>query len=274
MWVGRDAAARLGAARPLLLVLMLVTAAMVVVGTPGRSEAATGTVYVRGSVTCPVGQPFAGAWVNSSAGGSAFADKRVHPGTGGRMARVSRRLDGVRLPTTVSLNVGCGTRGTQWRYVLTGLGKVRATGTGTVFINVVCDTSRCTTVPRGPAGPSVNPMRDSTQCTHRAAAFWRQMTGSFPSWGGDAGWWDTNSAGWAKRNWAQPDALMVWQPGPTSSRYGHVGYVADTRVVAGRTEVEIYDRNWGPSDRQGAWITVPPGAQFIRVPPRFTPYDR
>lgn len=275
MRIGRGPRTRPWTAKPLLLVL--VTTAIVVFGAAGRSEAAaTGTVYVRGSVTCPAGQPFAGAWVRGSSGASGFANTRVHPGTGGRMAKVSRKLENVKLPTTVSLNVGCGTRGAsgKWRYVFNGLGRVRATGPGTVFVNVGCTTSGCTTAPRGPAGTAVNLFPDSIQCTYRAAAFWRQMTGSYPSWDGDAGWWDDNSSGWAKRGWAEPDSLMVWQPGPTSSRYGHVGYVADTRVASGRTLVKIYDRNWGPSDRQGVWITVPPGARFIRVPPRFTPRNR
>lgn len=273
MRITRGVGARQRMARSLLLVL--VTAAVVVLGSPGRSEAATGTVYVRGSVTCPAGQPFAGAWVNSTGGRSGFASKSVHPNTSGRMAKVSRTLSNVTLATTVTLNVGCGTNGTQWRYVFNGLGRVKATKAGTVFINLDCTTSRCNTAPRGPAGSTtVNPGETSRECTYRAAEFWRQMTGTYPSWGGHAGWWDDNSAGWAKRGWAEPDSLMVWQPGSTSSGFGHVGYVADTRVASGRTEVKIYDRNWGPTDRQGEWIPVPSGAKFIRVPPRFTPYNR
>jgi hypothetical protein len=258
----------------LLVSAAIVSAAIVVAATPGRSEAATGTVVVRGSVTCPAGQRFAGARVVTSTGGGGGAHSEVYPHTGGQMAKVSRTLEGVRLPSTVSLTVGCGIERGRWRHVISGLGKVRTGGSGTVFINVACNTDHCLTAPRGPAGPAggaANPMSDSTQCTNRAAAFWRAMTGSFPSWGGDAGWWDDNSVGWAKRGWAEPDSLMVWQPGPTSSTSGHVGYVADTRVAAGTIEVKIYDRNWGSADRHGAWIPIPPDAEFIRVPPRFTP---
>jgi hypothetical protein len=260
------------------------TAAAVVVAAastlvaPAVSQAATGTVYVRGTVTCPDGQPFAGAWVNSSGGKSGFATKEIYPGTAGRMAKVGLVLTSVTLPTTVSLNVGCGLNGTSWRYVYNGLGKVTASASGTVFINLGCTTTSCTTAPRGLAGSiTVNPVNDMSQCTYRASAFWRQMAGSYPSWGGNAGWWDDNAPakGWGVRGWAEPDSIMVWQPSTGgASADGHVGYVANTRVENGVTKVKIYDRNWDPTDRNGVWMTVPSGAKFIRVPPRFTSHNR
>jgi hypothetical protein len=246
--------------------------------TPSVAGAATGTVYVRGTVTCPPSDPFVGAWVASSGGKSDFAHKAVYPGTGGQIAKVSLTLASVALPTTVSLNVGCGGSSATWRHVFNGLGKVKASASGTVFINVGCTTASCSVAPRGTAGSTtVNPGADSKQCTYRASAFWKQMTGSFPSWNGDAGAWDNNAPTkrWQVRAWAEPDSLMVWQPW-TGNKYGHVGYVADTRVSSGVTQVKIYDRNWDGvgGDRGGVWIGIPSKASFIRVPPRFTTYNR
>jgi hypothetical protein len=256
---------------------MLVASAAVTLMT-ARAEAATGTVYVRGTVTCPVGQPFMGTWVASSVSGSGWASKAVYPGTSSRMAKISRTLSNVAVPTTVSLNVGCGGTSSSWRYAYNRLGNVKASATGTVFINLVCTTSRCTTAPRGLAGSTArNPVSDPTQCTYRAAEFWKQMAGSYPSWGGNAGYWDDNAPtkGWAVRGWAEPDSLIVWQP-TTGNPYGHVGYVADTRVVNGVTQVKIYDRNYDfrGTNRNGVWLNLPAGVRFIRVPPRFTPYNR
>jgi hypothetical protein len=145
VWSPRGAKSRSWTAR--LLLLLLVSAAIVVAATPGRAEAAreaaTGTVVVRGSVTCPAGQRFAGARVESSTGGGGVADRAVYPNTDGQMAKVSHRLVDVRLPSRVSLTVGCGTQGGRWRHVISGLGNVRATGTGTVVINVACSTDHC-----------------------------------------------------------------------------------------------------------------------------------
>jgi surface antigen len=103
------------------------------------------------------------------------------------------------------------------------------------------------------------------------------MTGSYPSWSGNAGYWDDNAPtkGWAVRGWPEPDSLMISQP-TSRNLAGHVGYVADTRVYNGVTQVKIYDRNFDfrGTDRNGLWMGVPSGARFIRVPPRFTPYNR
>jgi surface antigen len=107
-----------------------------------------------------------------------------------------------------------------------------------------------------------------------------------PGWGGDAGFWDDNAPvlGWEHRGWPEPDSLMVWQP--TGGGVGHVGYVADVRSSNGAMQVKIYDRNADNLPYDGKiydrprpapadpWISIPPGTRFIRVPTRFTPYNR
>lgn len=265
---------------PVRRVAALAAAALLAVLVPASpAHAATGTVNVKGTITCPDGHPPAGVWVDSSAGRSGFAGLKTLPGTSSRHVRFERQLKDVTLPTTVKLNVGCGTKnGDQWRYVFNGVASVRATATGTVFVALGCSTSSCSTPAKGTAGSTtVNPGADSSQCTWRAAEFWKQMTGSYPAWGGNAGYWDDNAPGkgWNVRSWPEMDTIMVWQP-TSGNAAGHVGYVADLRVYNGATQVKIYDRNWvGPgADRNGVWIGIPPGAAFIRVPPRFTTHQR
>jgi len=194
------------------------------------------------------------------------------------MAKVSRTLSGIALPTTIKLNIGCGGSAEKWRYTFDRVGEVKATGPGTAFINLGCTTTSCTKASKGQAGSTTrNPVTDSKQCTSRASDFWKQMTGSYPAWSGDAGYWDDNapSKGWTHRAWPEPDSLMVTQPTRSNSA-GHVGYVADVRVSNGTTQVKIYDRNtdFKGTDRNGVWLNLPAGARFIRVPPRFTQHNR
>lgn len=276
--------------RTALLTVLVLLAAVFLPAAPAR--AATATVRFRGSVTCPSGYPFAGAWVESSGGGSGFATNSVMPGTDNRLAIVSRTLTNVTVPTILRINVGCGLKanGTDWKKVYNGLGRTSASGAGMVFINVSCTTTSCTTAPRGNAGSTTrnpatttNPadMYGQEWCTYRASAFWKQMTGSFPSWSGDAGAWDNNAPAqnWAVRSWPEPDTLMIWQP-PVGT-VGHVGYVAHVRNNNGTMQVKIYDRNWDGQpynqqlfNRDGKWEAIPAGARFIRVPPRFTTHIR
>lgn len=124
-----------------------------------------------------------------------------------------------------------------------------------------------------PAAPAASWFKPD-QCTGRAASFWKEMTGRFPNWGGDAHAWDTNASatGWAVRSWPRPDSLAVWQPNMAGSgSLGHVGYVADTRVSSGVLQMRIYDRNWGDRDRNGDWINFTSGMKFIVPPPRTGP---
>lgn len=271
--------------RPSRRVAALAIATLALIGslaTAAPASAATGTVTVRGAVTCPTGQAFVGTWVNSSGGRSNFANWTRVPGTSNREAIISLTLSSVTVPTTISLNIGCGGSTSNWRYVFNNVGSVRATGSGTVFINPGCTTTRCTLAPRGTGGSTtVNPGAGSTQCTYRAAAFWKEMTGSFPGWGGNAGEWDDSNRaprlGWSVRNWPEPNSIMVTQPsGSGLGRYGHVGYVADVRVSGGTTQVKIYDRNYDGrgGDRNGVWVSIPSGARFIQAPPRFTTHNR
>jgi surface antigen len=97
------------------------------------------------------------------------------------------------------------------------------------------------------------------------------MTGRFPNWGGNAGYWDTNAAatGWKVEAVPFADSIVVMQPTATNAA-GHVGWVADTRVKSGVLQVKVYDRNsnFKCINRDGVWLNVASSMRFIVVPPR------
>jgi surface antigen len=125
-----------------------------------------------------------------------------------------------------------------------------------------------------PAAPAKNPAYNSLQCTWRAAEFWKEMTGRYPNWGGDAHAWDDNAGatGWAVRSWPRPDSIVVWQKNQISGGVGHVGYVADTKVSGGKLLMKVYDRNRvGQGVDKTEWLAFQPGMRFIVPPPRTAP---
>jgi len=97
------------------------------------------------------------------------------------------------------------------------------------------------------------------------------MTNRFPNWRGDAGYWDDNAAatGWKVEGVPMADSIAVWQPG-TASAWGHVGYVADTRVSSGVLQMKVYDRNWDGNggNRNGVWLNARSDQRFIVAPPQ------
>jgi surface antigen len=126
-----------------------------------------------------------------------------------------------------------------------------------------------------PAAPATN-VFEQTQCTARAADFWKRMTGRYPNWRdstgryGNAGYWDDNAGatGWLIEGVPMADSLAIWQPTSTN-KAGHVGYVADTRVSNGILQMKIYDRNFDfrGTNRNGVWLNYASGMKFIVVPP-------
>lgn len=242
------------------------------------------TYSIRGTVVCPSGLPVVGVWMQSSGGGSGFASWTRYPGRS-HVARYSRTFS-TNLSSGIYLNVGCGGSTSAWSTSNRTPSKTVSSGR-ILFMNARCNTSTrtCAFPPlenNTPAAPSTNPFYDSTRsdprrdgtgwCTYRAAAFWQTMTGRYPNWRGDAGYWDNNAAatGWRVEGVPFPDSIAVWQPG-TASSFGHVGYVADVRVSSGRLEMKIYDRNWDGrgGDRNGAWVPFTDSSmRFIVAPPQ------
>lgn len=261
-----------GVRRLLAGVISLGAATTGMVATAGPAAAAS-AVAIRGTVACPSGMPVVGVWVESSGGGSGFAGWTAYPGAS-TIARFARSFSAA-LPTTVYLNVGCGREPSNWGSSSRTPSATIASA-ATLHYNVECSSVGSCAVFRNdnndPPSPSSNPTADSSQCTYRASDFFKVMTNRQRNWRGDAHAWDTAAAsvGWTVRSWPRPDSLVVWQPnmGGAHATLGHVGYVADTRVSSGKLQMKIYDRNWGPADRDGVWVNFVSGMKFIVVAPR------
>jgi hypothetical protein len=264
---------------PAVLALVLLVAALAGAppnGTPTLSASAssstTATYRVYGTVACPSAMPVVGVWMRSTGGGSQFLSWTPYPGASS-IARIYKAFT-TNLPTSIYLNVGCGGKPAKWRSS-SRTPTVSVSSGSVLYLNTECNgLGSCAYFPKEnntPPAPSYNPAADSTQCTWRAAEFWKKMTGRYPNWRGNAGYWDDNAAttGWAKRSWPRPDSLAVWQP-TASNPAGHVGYVADTRVSNGVLQMKIYDRNYDfrGTDRNGVWLNFVRGMKFIVVPPR------
>lgn len=259
---------------------VLGSAALLAVAFPEHADAATSLV-VRGAVVCPSQSPVVGVWVTNSGGGGAYANWTAYPGRP-HVARYQTTLT-TTLPARVSLHVGCG--GTRQSWGSSNASPAATVRSGAIlFLNARCGSGKCSFPPlegNTPAAPSKNSFFDSTRgdplrngegwCTYRAAAFWKTMTGRFPNWNGDAGYWDNNAGatGWKVEGVPYPDSIVVWQPG-TASRYGHVGYVADVRVSSGKLQMKVYDRNWDGrgGDRNGVWVDSISSMKFISAPPQ------
>lgn len=273
--VASDAVERAGA-----MIVALVVATTALIATTATPAAAASTISVRGTVACPSGMPVAGVWLQSSGGGSNFATWTAYPDAK-TIARFSRSF-ATTVPTTVYLNVGCGNgrQPGQWasssRTPSVTVSSVAASYTSTLHYNVECSAVNSCALFRNddnePRSPSSNPTADATQCTYRASDFFKIMTNGHRNWRGDAHEWDTAAAsvGWTVRSWPRPDSIAVWQPnmGEAHPTLGHVGYVGDTRVSSGRLQMKVWDRNWGPTDRDGVWVNFVPGMKFIVAAPR------
>ena len=238
---------------------------------------AAGSITVRGTVSCDGGKKVVGVWVNSSSGGSRFATWTAFPGRPD-VATYSKALS-TTLPTKLRIDVGCGGTASQW-----GSNNKSATITmssgASRSINAWCGAGTCRFGNREnntPAAPSNNPAAGKCWCTWRAADFWKSMTGRYPNWGGDAHKWDDNAAatGWSTSSFARPRSLFVSPPTSTVAA-GHVGYVSEVRIVSGKVQIRISDRNANAScrngtqpvyDRTDVWIDVKSGTRFIVPPP-------
>ena len=254
-------------------VMTCVSVASLCVGA-SPAEAAAAKVEILGSVECPSGKAVQGVWVESSGGGSRWADWTAYPKTP-TIARFYATFS-ANLPTKLTLRVGCGGWGpTDQASSVT----VKNPGQRVLW-NIGCNgNGTCSDYPmedNKPAAPATN-WFDKSECTARAADFWKQMTGRYPNWRGadgrtgDAHQWDerAEATGWKRRSWPRPDSLVVWQGNMTRSGLGHVGYVKDVRVHSGKLQILVHDRNWNNDGKdRTAWVDFTSGMGFILAPPR------
>lgn len=260
-----------GLAKALLAIVLGATIALGM----GTAAGAASTVTVSGVASCDNGQAIVGIWMNSSGGGAGWVTDR--PSMPGRAnIAVFHKTFTANLPTRVSFDVGCG--GTPAKWTSSNKSPVVTVSSATFTSNLWCNGNgvcRTAKAPANTGSSTVNPAAGVCWCTYRAAEFWKKMTGRYPAWGGDAGYWDDRAPtlGWEVSSEPRPRSLFVDQP--ANGGVGHVGYVSDVRIVNGTLQIQISDRNGNGScrdgsqpvsDRTNVWINVKAGSRYIVAP--------
>jgi len=234
--------------------------------TPLAASAAT-KMLIRGTVACSAGQPAVGVWIESSAGGSEWADDQSWQFTTSQPNRSYRYFEEtVTSPSSkskISLHVGCGGTPSRWSKDLWSEGfPVGSTGR---VINVACDYAKrsrtvgaCKQAPKG-SDAGVNPYASTSKyCTGGAVYRWYKATGYWPlvnrsksysepkdgTSPGDAKWIDDNAASRGFRVSKIPHirSMVVFN---NRSKWGHVGWVTRIYRSSGRVYFDYIDRNGG-----------------------------
>lgn len=234
---------------------------------PTAATAST-SMLVRGTVSCSGGQPAVGVWIESSAGGSEWADdkswqySKSSPNWSYRY--FEEKVSSPATTTKISLHVGCGGKPSKWGkdlwaydYPVTAKGRV---------INVACDYGKrsrvkgaCKQAPVGRDAGS-NPYKGyEGYCTGGAVYRWYKATGYWPylhrkrdgTGSGDAKWMDDNatSNGFRVRKVPHVRSIVVFN---NRSTWGHVGWVTKVYRVGSTIYFDYIDRNGsGPVDATG-----------------------
>lgn len=210
----------------------------------GSAQAASPSLW--GVVTCSGGRAVQGVWVQSSAGGSRWADWWALPGRSSS-AHFSTQLSFSGSSSKVELHVGCGTNsnGSWWSTNLTPA----VTITGAKIMNAVCAerAGRATTCSYAPTGKAAATNGgDAGYCTYGAYEQWKTATGYYPTIGGNAGLMDDNAItrGLRVTDVPQPKSMIVFNTGG----FGHVGWVTAIRKVGNTVAIDYTDMNGG------AWV--------------------
>jgi hypothetical protein len=209
---------------------------------PAASAAASVTFKVDGVVQCASGRAAEGVWVASSAGGSNWASWKALPGNAA-IAYYSFALT-TPVDTSISLHVGCaiaqGTSSTWASDNYTPNYNNTSNSTAPLVINALnCSsgttlvakktvTGACTLPTQGVGTSSATNPGDHGYCTCGASYFWKNNTGSYPSWTGDADVWvkGAQSKKWTVVSFPAPHALIVW------TGQDHVGWVTSVNWSA------------------------------------------
>jgi hypothetical protein len=222
---------------------------------PAATAAASVTFEVSGAVQCTAGRAVEGVWVASTAGGSNWASWKALPGNPA-IAYYSFNLT-TPVETAISLHVGCaiaqGTSSTWASDNYTPNYNNTSNSTATLAINALdCSsgitlvarqtvTGACTLPNTGTSSSSLTNPGDYGYCTCGASYFWKNNTGGYPSWSGDANVWASGAQNqkWTVVSFPAPHALIVW------SASDHVGWV--TSVNWNNQTLTYIDMNGGNS---------------------------
>lgn len=228
--------------RRILGVLLFVAA--LIAGSTTAIPAFAATRTVSGSVYCTNGQAVTGIWVESSAGGSRWANWWHFPGLKTN-AYYSVPLSFSASSSKVSLHVGCGGTPSKWWST-----KLTPTFTvvGSRTINAGCTattagrSTSCTFPPKG-LTTSAN-QGAAGYCTWGAYEKWRATTGYYPNIGGHANRMDDNAKvnKWRVTTMPAKRAMIVFN----TAGYGHVGWVTGiSKDSLGRVVIHYTDMNGG-----------------------------
>jgi surface antigen len=94
--------------------------------------------------------------------------------------------------------------------------------------------------------------------------------GTYPAWGGNAGWWDDNapSYGWAVQGMPTSHAIVVFEPNTNgASSLGHVAWADQVQLRGSTVWVHITEMNWvGYNKVSDRWIPHASGLSYIPAP--------
>lgn len=269
-------------------VLGLTAIVICLLAAPLSASAAT-SMLIKGTVACSGGQRAVGVWIESSAGGSEWADDQSWQYSSTSPNRSYRYFEEtVTSPSSrssISLHVGCGGEPSRWTKDLWSAGIV--VGSKGRDINVVCDYNKpqrkagaCTTPPVGTAattkpyprasGEGRYPGDTSGYCTGGAVYQWYKATGYWPYVNrgapglnvGHAKYMDDHARANRFRLSTVPQvrSLVVFN---AQGSFGHVGWVTKVYRKSGKVVFEYVDRNGDP-DPDGNGITAAFGKDKAR----------
>lgn len=249
-------------------VLGLAAIAVCLLAAPLSASAAT-NMLIRGTVACSGGQPAVGVWIESSAGGSEWADDQSWQYSSSSPNRSYRYFEEtVTSPSsrsTISLHVGCGGVPSKWSKDLWSAGIL--VGSKGRDINLLCDYGKpqrkagaCTVPPEGIAaktrpyprepGEARYPGDTTGHCTGGAVYQWYKATGYWPFINrgvpelnvGHAKYMDDHARVNKFRVATVPQvrSLVVFN---TQGTHGHVGWVTKVYRKSGKVVFDYVDRN-------------------------------
>lgn len=244
---------------------LLATAAIVGSIMVSAPPAMAASVTFKGSAVCNSGRSVVGIWVSSSDGGSGWATRSAFPGDPN--AAFFTKTISVSGSSSVYVDVGCGGSSSQW--ASSNRSATKSVSTTYVYNMWCADPSsgngKCPGAPL--AGTKSTNTFAQGYCTWGAAALWKKATGTYPSWTGDAKYWNerASAAGFKVVSNPRERAIVVFEsPAP----YGHVAWVTKAYVSGGTIKFDVLEMNY---EGLGVWsrrtgLSKGSGISFIVAP--------
>lgn len=230
------------------IVIVFIAAILLGSLTPSVAAAAT-TRTISGVVTCYNGRAVVGIWVESTGGGSGWANTTTQFAGQANSAYFTRTITTSASSTSVRLDIGCGgTTVSWWSNNRTPFITVQ----GNRVLNAECKEAagtgtRCSWPPKGATVTSIAGVPWG-ECTWGALQEWKKATGYFPATAGNAHNWDNYmpSRGWRISRVPAVRSFVIFEASSSHPTYGHVGWVTGVRHVgSGQFDVTMIEMNYG-----------------------------